>query len=127
MSYFEEGLKLSKEIGDRRSEGISLGNLASVNKILCKYDLAILHYNQCLEIATEIGDKRNQGIYHGNLGSLFRSLGNYEPAIEQFQQSLQISREIGNRRVKASVWEILVVFISLWDSMSWRFSSSNNR
>jgi tetratricopeptide (TPR) repeat protein len=68
LKYFEQALVIAREIGDRRGEGIHLGNLGSAYITLEQVENAIEYYEQALVIAKEIGDKRNEGNWLGNLG-----------------------------------------------------------
>jgi tetratricopeptide (TPR) repeat protein len=47
---------ISKEIGDRRSEGIWLGNLGNVFSYLGEVEKAIEYYEQALVIGKQIKD-----------------------------------------------------------------------
>ncbi len=97
INFHQQGLVISREIGDRQGEGKALGNLGNAYYSLGRYEEAIDFHQQCLAIAREIGDRLCEGNALGNLGNSYYSLGRYEEAIDFYQQALVISCEIGDR------------------------------
>ena len=95
--FHSQHLVIAREIGNRRGEGIALGNLGTVYDSLGQYGTAIDFYEQYLAIAREIDDQRGEGVARGNLGNLYRSLEQPVPALEQLQQALSIAQDIGDR------------------------------
>jgi tetratricopeptide (TPR) repeat protein len=75
IEYYEQALKISKEIGDRRGEGNHLGNLGNAYSDLGEPRKAIEYYEQALKISKEIGDRRGEGADLGNLGLAYSDLG----------------------------------------------------
>ena len=63
IEYYEQALAIAREIGDRRGEGASLGNLGRAYADLGDARKAIEYYEQALAIAREIGDKRDEGTH----------------------------------------------------------------
>ena len=61
IEYYEQELKISREIGDRCGEGAILGNLGLAYNHLGESRKAIEYYEQALEIAREIGDRHGEG------------------------------------------------------------------
>ena len=95
--YCKKALAISREIGDRATEGARHTNLGNVFSSQGEYFKAKEHYEKGLVISTEIGDKRVEGKCYGNLGTMFHSLGEYVKAKEYFEKALAISTEIGDR------------------------------
>ncbi|NJM74973.1 MAG: tetratricopeptide repeat protein [Acaryochloridaceae cyanobacterium RU_4_10] len=87
---------ITREIGDRNGEAISLGNLGSVSTSLGQYTQAIEYHEQALAITREIGDRNGEAKSLNNLGSAYGSIGDYVKAIDYHEQSLAIQREIGD-------------------------------
>ncbi|WP_199311592.1 tetratricopeptide repeat protein [Anabaena subtropica] len=102
IEFHQQSLEISREIGERNGEAVSLGNLGNAYNSLGQYQQAIKFHQQSLEIKREIGERNGEGISLGNLGSSYRSLGQYQQAIEFHQQSLEIFRETGNRNGEGS-------------------------
>jgi tetratricopeptide (TPR) repeat protein len=98
IEFHQQCLNITREIGDRNSEGKSLANLGLAYYSLGQYQQAIEFFQQSLQIATEIGDRNSEGKSLANLGLGYLDQGQYQQAIEFFQKSLQIAREIGDRK-----------------------------
>ena len=56
IEYYEEALKISRVIGDMRSEGNHLSNLGSATSVLGEARKAIEFHEQSLKIAREISE-----------------------------------------------------------------------
>jgi len=95
---YEQALSIARKIGDKRGEGITLGNLGNACQSLGDHKKAINNYEKALSIARKIDDKRNEGNWLSNLGTAYRSLGDYHKAIENYEQALSIARKIGDKR-----------------------------
>ncbi len=98
IEYYDQALKISREIGDRRGEGADLGNLGLAYSDLGEPRKAIEYSEQALKISREIGDRRGEGADLGSLGNAYSDLGEPRKAIEHYEQTLKILREIGDRR-----------------------------
>lgn len=97
ITYLQESLKISRQIGDRRGEGEALKSLGSAYSYLGEPKKAIEYCEQALKISRKIGDRRGEGIDLGNLGNAYSDLGELRKAIEYYEQALLISREVGDR------------------------------
>ena len=100
--YFQKGLVIRTEIGDRVGEAADYGNLGTVFHSLGQYDKAKEYHQKALVIRTEIGDREGVAADYGNLGTVFHSLGQYDKAKEYYQKALNIQTEIGDKRGEAA-------------------------
>ena len=98
ISYYEQALAISREIGDRQGESNSLGSLGNAYASLGEVEKAISCHEQALVISREIGDRQGEGSDLGNLGNAYASLGEVEKSISYDEQALVISREIGDHQ-----------------------------
>jgi len=96
LSYYEEALKIRREIGDVKGEGGCLNNIGIVYRNLGQYEKALSYYEDSLEIFREIGDVKGEGTVLNNIGIVYRNLGRYEQALSYNEEALKISREIGD-------------------------------
>ncbi len=103
ISYYEQALAISLEIGDRRVQGNPLGNLGLAYRELGEVEKAISYHEQALAISLEIGDQRGQSSNLSNLGDAYYQLREVEKAISYYEQALAIAQEIGDRRVQGAV------------------------
>ena len=102
LQSWEQALTIYREIGNRKGEAASLGNLGAAYHSLGQYQKAIDFQQQSLEIEREIGNRQGEANSLGNLGLVYDSLGQYQKAINFHQKSLEISREIGFRQGEAN-------------------------
>jgi len=98
IKYYEQALKIAREIGNRKFEGTWLVELGIVYTHISKYRQAKEYLEQALKIAQEIGDRRLEGNCLGNIGQVFDNLSEHKKAIEYSEKALEIAREIGDRR-----------------------------
>jgi tetratricopeptide (TPR) repeat protein len=98
IEYYENALKISKEIGDKHIEGNSLGNLGNAYSQLGEARKAITYYEQAWEISLESRDKHGEECHLGNLGTAYRHLGEARKAIEYYEKALKISEETEDKR-----------------------------
>ncbi len=98
IEYYEQGLRIAKEIGDRRVEGDNLGNKGNAYSHLGEFRKAIEYYEKALKISKEIKDRSGEGNHLGNIGSAYYHLGEPRKAIEYYKQALKIYEEIGDKR-----------------------------
>ena len=68
--HYALALDRLREVGNRRLEGVTLGNLANLYAFEGKFDDARSHYDLALAIHSELGNRRSEGIVLGNLGEL---------------------------------------------------------
>ncbi|XP_068675430.1 tetratricopeptide repeat protein 28-like [Montipora foliosa] len=97
MEYYEQDLRIAKEVGDRAAEGDANGNLGNAYYSLGNFKRAIEYYEQHLSIAKKVGDRAGEGMSNGNFGNAFHGLGNFKRAIEYYEQDLSIAKEVGDR------------------------------
>ena len=93
METFEEGLSLSREIGDRLHEAKLLASTGtiyhmSIGELVKASDLA----HEAMGICLEIGDVNSILYVHRMLGFIAHHKGEYELAIDHYQKYLDLSR-----------------------------------
>ena len=99
-NIMKKHLRISKENGDRKSEGTCYGNLGNVFCSLGEYVKAKEYYEKALAISMEIGDRAGEGTWYGNLGTVFCSIGEYVKAKEYYEKALAISMELRTEKEK---------------------------
>ncbi|MCE9581391.1 MAG: tetratricopeptide repeat protein [Planctomycetes bacterium] len=99
----EQALALFRAAGDRWSEGIATGNLASLLRDLGQVEPAERLFEQALAIHVEAGNRRSEGMTCGNLANLYLETGRLDEAERFLQKSLSIHRETGSRGDEGTV------------------------
>ena len=102
IAQFEQALVISREIGDRRGEGITLSNLGNAYTSLGDARRAIEQYQQALVLLSKVGERHAEGLTLGNLGVSFAALGEFRRAIDFHEQNLAIVREVGDRQAEGA-------------------------
>lgn len=99
IECYEQTLKISREIGDRHSEGANLISLGLAYSNLSKQKIAIEYYEQALKISREVEYKRGEGAALVNLGLAYSALNETKKAIEFLKESLAIGKLTGDPEI----------------------------
>jgi tetratricopeptide (TPR) repeat protein len=98
MTAIEAGLVASRTLGDRKTEGVMLGDLGDIYRNQGQVERALEYYEQALTLARELGDRQVEAASISKLGFVYQHrLNQIERAIEYHELSLNIAREIGSR------------------------------
>jgi CHAT domain-containing protein/tetratricopeptide (TPR) repeat protein len=97
--YFEQSLRLSKDLKLKRMEYFCLVGLGSICTRRSDFNRAKSHFEEALRLYNASGDKDdvNKGIILGNLGIALRHLSDYNSAIRCHEQALRIAQEKGDK------------------------------
>lgn len=99
QNYYEFVRKQNRYFnGDRRQEGIALGNLGNAYFGADLYVQAIATHEKRLALAREIRDRSGEAKALGDLSLVFLALGNPEKAVSYQEKQLEISRQIKDQR-----------------------------
>jgi non-specific serine/threonine protein kinase len=96
-SYSEEGLSISRDIGDRRGMALSLRILGNMFRMHGDYATAQAHLEESLSIGRTLGDKATTVVSLLGLGSVAESQGDYAAAHSWYAQGLTRARESGDK------------------------------
>ena len=96
IDSFQQAIAIAKEIGDKRMQGMHMGNLGRLYRELSEYGLSNKHFDQAIAIFREIGDQRNEGIHLGEQGIVLNIVNQLDPAVTHFNMAIAIFREIGD-------------------------------
>ena len=91
----DQALPVHRARGDRRSEGMCLGQSAIIAKRTARLADARDLYERALAIHLELGDRRLAAGVLGNLANVDMEQGEFEVAEERLNRSLRMHREIG--------------------------------
>ncbi|MEB3340745.1 tetratricopeptide repeat protein [Okeania sp.] len=98
--YFQQSLKISREINDVYKEGRALGGIANFYTVIRKYDQAIDYYQKQIAIGKQIQNLSLEATAKCNLGIVYCELRDYDKAIEFSQSSLAIARELQDSQLE---------------------------
>jgi tetratricopeptide (TPR) repeat protein len=94
IAWLESGLSAARQLEDRTSEGLHLGNLGLAYADLGETRRAIELYELRLAIAREIGDRLGEGNALFNTGLALDRLGDHVKAISHAEAALEIYEQI---------------------------------
>ena len=94
LIYFEKALRIRREVGDRRGEGVTLNNLGLVYNALGKQQEALSYFQQALDIRRKVGDRRGEGMALWNIGALYFERSRYDVALACFLLAKGIFEEV---------------------------------
>jgi len=113
MILYEKALHIHRQVGNRRSEGSTLSNLAGLCHFQGDLVQAASGYEQALDVYREIGDRRGEAHVLSNLALLFSQTGRAELGIVLCQQALTIFREAHDRYSEANTLSNLALCYSV--------------
>jgi tetratricopeptide (TPR) repeat protein len=92
----QEALRIRQDIGDRRGEAETLGNLVILSWRLSRYPDALRDGHRALAIWREIGDQRGASEALSNIATVQSSVGDSTKALGTAAEALDISEGIGD-------------------------------
>jgi AraC-like DNA-binding protein len=90
--YAKEALALSKQLHERRSEGLAYKYAANIEYVRQQYEPALESYFQCRRIFRELGDQKNEAAVNKEIANLFSKfffvLSDYDRTSDYYKRSL---------------------------------------
>ena len=94
QEHHENALTIFRELGQRRNEGIVLGNLGNLQAALGRDEQARGLQDAALAIHREGGNRRDEGVALGNLGDLLLKRGQWKEAEGCLREAIAIGDEV---------------------------------
>lgn len=101
VEYYEENLKLMRELEDVAAQGRACGNLGNTYYLLGDFAHAIFYHEERLSIARQFGDKAAERRAHSNLGNSHIFMGQFEEAAHHYKRTLALAQELEDQAVEA--------------------------
>jgi predicted ATPase/class 3 adenylate cyclase/Flp pilus assembly protein TadD len=102
-AHHEQAIRLAREVGDARTEVLSLGALGNLDAEQGRPADALPRYEAGIAAARRAGYRRLEAIQLGNVGILFGETGRSVEAREHYEAALAVSREVGDLRNEGHV------------------------
>ncbi|MBI2922018.1 MAG: tetratricopeptide repeat protein [Planctomycetes bacterium] len=96
-SLYAEAIRLARETGRRRAEGLALGDLASLFRQTGRVDEAERAHEQAIALHREVGNRRFEASALGNRANLFAETARGERAERLYGEAIAIGRGLGRR------------------------------
>lgn len=101
IKYYNKGLKIAEENGDKVNIASSLNNIGIIYKEQENNEKALEYFMKSFKIKKEIGQKSGIANSLGNIGGIYQSKKEYGIALDYFNRGLKIIQEIDNKRVES--------------------------
>ena len=101
LQYYNRGLSLYKDIGDKNGIASSLGSIATIYQDQGNYPKAIEYNAQCLKRFEAMGDNANMAIVLNNIGTLYKQQGEVSKAMDYYARCLKIDEELNDQNSMA--------------------------
>ena len=95
--YYENAYNITREVGDRHSEGIVLGNLGFVAGMQGDFATARLHHEQSLILSRETGNRSMEMFTLINLSAVVAIQNEPDLALKYAQHAAELARQISER------------------------------
>ena len=117
LGYYQKGLAIMEELGEKKSIAAFYGNIALIYRNLGDYAKSIEYNQKCLAIEEELNHKKGIASSYNNIGALYHDQENYAKALEYFQNALAMNQELNDQRGIALVYSnIGAVYTDLEDN-----------
>jgi predicted ATPase len=83
----ERACALFRDLGDRWSEGLALGNLAQLDHVEGRIESAKWYFAETLSAFREVGDRRYEGAYLAALANLLHETGDLDGARARYDEA----------------------------------------
>jgi len=103
LEYYQRALKIDKQIGNKKGEGIRVGNIGKVYYSLSDFPKAIENLRIALKIAKEMNDYKNQASILNAIGASYRKLGKLEESLEYYKQGLKVANKIDSKKYEGII------------------------
>jgi len=90
IGFYEKGLKISRETGQKDEIAANLANIAQIKTIQGYYEEALVYMEEALVIDREIGDEAIIATDLNTIGRVYESWEMYDKAIDYLEQALDI-------------------------------------
>ena len=111
LECYEKTLNISREINDKRYEGIWSGNIGAIKEIDGNLEEAKTYFNKAISLAQETGDRKHESWWLGILGEIYLyRLKDYKNATNNLEGALSLSEKIlftrGMKRQLDALWRV---------------------
>jgi len=114
IKKYEESLPLSRAVGYKRGEAVTLNNIGGVYFDLGEKQQALKFFNESLPLRRAVGDKRGEATTLNNIGLVYSDLGDKQQALKFYNESLPLFRAVGDKgREAVTLSNIGIVYLNL--------------
>jgi DNA-binding SARP family transcriptional activator len=105
--YYENGVRVYRQLGNPRGEALCLHALAAVAEFLGQYAKALRYDEQAASLCSTVGDKPGETELLNAVGWYHALLGDYPEARRLCRQALALNDRYGSRHLEGDIWSRL--------------------
>jgi CHAT domain-containing protein/Tfp pilus assembly protein PilF len=98
FAYNQKALDLAREIGNKRSEGIILGNIGVYHAMTGHLPEAVKFFHDKLAVMEELGERAEQANALSNIGAIYDWQGDVPRSLESYGAALKILEGLDDKR-----------------------------
>ncbi len=102
LAKFQEALPLWQRSGDRRSQGLTLNYIGTIQDGLGEKQNALNSFNRALLLFRALGDASVEAATLNNIGLVYDGMGQKKNALQFYTQALSTARKAGDKRTEAA-------------------------
>ena len=102
LSYYKQGLEISRRSNNKKGEYLSLTNIGLIYSRKGELDNALSYFDDALKVAQDMGYKEGEADAWSNLGLIQTAKGELDKALISHQEALKIDVERNYREGEAS-------------------------
>ena len=102
LEYYNEGLKIREEIGDKHGIAESLNNIGFDFEKLGDIPRALENDHKGLKIQEEINDKQGIALSLNNIARIYEEQNDIPKALENYQKSLKLGEDFNKKDIIAT-------------------------
>ena len=95
LEYYENALKIAKELEIKEGMAVELGNIGNVYISKGELDKALEYHEKALKLEVELGRKEKMANALGHIGIVYGTRREFDKALEYFAKSWELYVEIG--------------------------------
>ena len=98
LEYYNNALKINKEIGNKSGIAANLSGIGVIYKSQSDYPKALEYYHKSLKINEELGDEKSAAGTIHNIGVIYYFQSDYPKALEYYNKARKINEQEGGNK-----------------------------
>ena len=102
IEYYQKGVKIYEQLGDKKNLAGTLGNIGSLYINLNRFDKALDYQMQCLKVVQQLGKLEAVASALNNISVIYTNIKDYDKALLYGEQALETYTHLGDHHGMAS-------------------------
>jgi tetratricopeptide (TPR) repeat protein len=101
LQHYEQALPLSRQVGDKRGQAVTLNNIGRVYDDLGDKAQALHYFEQALPLLRQVGDRWAESVTCFNIGMIYAGLGDLAQAESLLMRTVELDQAIGHPELES--------------------------